>query len=190
MLSRLLRVKNPQHPNKLRSGDSMTKIKKYEMRTKDKVISLYLLVGLVVQLFMLFFFGNWFGLNIIMFLGFVSLAIAAILFLSSNVLKKEGGMEKGKGFITTKLVATGIYRLIRHPIYLSIVYVVIGFALISQHPVSLFFGLTLTLICYYFMIEEEKLTTEKFGKDYIQYMAKVPRSNLLIGLWRFIKRKE
>ena len=125
-----------------------------------------------------------------MYLGFVSLAIAATLFLTSNILKKEGGMEKGRGFITTKLVDSGIYGVIRHPIYLSLVYVFIGFALISQHPVSLFFGLTMTPLCYYFMIEEEKLTTEKFGEDYIQYMANVPRSNLLIGIWRVIKRKE
>ncbi len=125
-----------------------------------------------------------------MYLGFVSLAIAAILILTSNVLKKEGGMEKGKSFITTKLVETGIYGVIRHPIYLSLVYVFIGFALISQHPVSVFFGLTMTPLCYYFMIEEEKLTIEKFGEEYIQYKEKVPRSNLLIGIWRSIRRKD
>ncbi|MFX1516422.1 MAG: methyltransferase family protein, partial [Promethearchaeota archaeon] len=107
-----------------------------------------------------------------------------------NVLKKEGGMEEGKGFVTTKLVDTGIYGFIRHPIYLSLAYLFVGFALISQHPLSLIFGFTMTLCCYYFMIEEEELTIKKFGEEYLQYMKNVPRSNLLIGIWRIFRRKD
>jgi len=39
------------------------------------------------------------------------------------------------------------------------------------------------------MIEEEKLTTEKFGKEFLQYMEKEPRSNLLLGIWRALRKK-
>ena len=106
----------------------------------------------------------------------------------SNVLKKEGGLEEKKGFITTKLVDAGIYRVIRHPIYGSMIYLFLGLALISQHPVSLFLGLTTSPLCYYFMIEEEKLTIEKFGDDYLKYMSRVPRFNLFVGIWRILKR--
>lgn len=124
-----------------------------------------------------------------MYLGFISLVISAVLVLSSYILKKEGEMEEGKSFITTKLVDSGIYRVIRNPIYLSLVYLFIGFALISQHPISLFLGFIMALLCYYFMIEEEKLTTEKFGKEFLQYMEKEPRSNLLLGIWRALRKK-
>ena len=103
------------------------------MTGKDKIIAVYLLLGSVIQLFMLFFFGNWANLDVIMYLGFISLVISVVLVLSSNILRKEGGMEEGKGFVTTKLVDSGIYGVIRHPIYLSLVYLFIGFALISQH---------------------------------------------------------
>ncbi len=167
----------------------MTEIKQYQMTGKDKIIAVYLLLGSVIQLFMLFFFGNWANLDVIMYLGFISLVISVVLVLSSNILRKEGGMEEGKGFVTTKLVDSGIYGVIRHPIYLSLVYLFIGFALISQHPISLFLGFTMALLCYYFMIEEEKLTIEKFGNEFLQYMKKVPRSNLLIGIWRAFRRK-
>lgn len=165
-------------------------MKKYEMTGKDKIIAAYMLLGSLIQIFLLFFFGNWANLDIIMYLGFISLAISGVLILSSNVLKKEGGMEEGKGFVTTKLVETGIYGVIRHPIYLSLVYLFIGFALISQHPISLFLGLTMPLLCYYFMLKEEKMTIEKFGDDYLQYMNRVPRSNLLKGIWRTFRRKK
>lgn len=173
----------------VKKGEILTETKKYEMSGKDKLIAVYMLIGSVIQFFMLFFFSNWADLDVVMYLGFLSLAISAILFLLSNILKKEGGMEKGKGFVTTKLVDTGIYGIIRHPIYLSLAYLFIGFALISQHPLSLFFGFTMALLCYYYMIEEEKLTIEKFGEEYLQYMNKVPRSNLLLGFWRIFRKK-
>lgn len=174
----------------MKKGDILTEPRKYKMTGRDKVISVYMLIGVVVQFIMLFIYGVWANLDIILYLGFVSLGFSAVLFLSSNILKKEGGMEEGKGFVTTKLVSTGIYGVIRHPIYLSLAYVFIGFALISQHPLSLFFGFTMALCCYYFMIEEEKLTYEKFGEEYLQYMKKIPRSNLLIGIWRVLRRKD
>jgi len=174
----------------MKKSDFLKKTRQHKMTGKYIVIFIYMLIGISIQIFMLFFFGNWANLDIIMYLGFISLGISAILFLSSNVLKKEGGMEKGRGFVTTKLVETGIYRVIRHPIYLSLAYVFVGFALISQHPLSLFFGSTMAILCYYFMIDEEKLTIEKFGENYVQYMKNVPRSNLLIGMRRALRRKE
>ena len=166
----------------------MTETKQYQMTGKDKIITGYMLVGVIIQVYLLFFFGNWANLDLIMYLGVILLVVAGVLFLSGNILRKEGEMEEGKGFVTTKLVEAGIYRIIRHPIYLSWAYVLIGFALISQHPLSLFFGGTMALLCYYFMLEEEKLTVEKFGEDYIQYMKRVPRSNLIIGIWRKLRR--
>ncbi|UCG00274.1 MAG: isoprenylcysteine carboxylmethyltransferase family protein [Candidatus Heimdallarchaeota archaeon] len=153
----------------------MNETRLYQMTGKDKIISFYMLIGVVVQLLILFFYGNWANLDILLYLGMISLILSAVLFLSSNILKTEGGMEKAKGFVTTKLVDKGIYGIIRHPIYLSLAYVFIGFALISQHPLSLFFGATLGLCCYYFMIKEEKLTLEKFGEEYKQYMERIPR---------------
>lgn len=166
----------------------MTETKQYQMKGKDKIITGYMLVGVIIQLYSLIFFGNWASLDLIMYLGVIVLVTAVILFLSGNILRKEGGMEEGKGFVTTKLVEAGIYRIIRHPIYLSWAYMFIGFALISQHPLSLFLGGTMALLCYYFMLEEEKLTVEKFGEDYVQFMKRVPRSNLLIGIWRLLRK--
>ncbi len=171
-----------------KKGEILTETKKYVMSGKDKLIAAYILIGFLIQFFMLFFFCNWANLDIVMYLGFLCLAISAILILLSYILKKEGEMEEEKGFVTTKLVDTGIYGVVRHPIYLSLAYLFIGFALISQHPLSLFLGFTMVLLCYYYMIEEEKLTIEKFGEEYLHYMNKVPRSNLLLGIWRVFKR--
>jgi protein-S-isoprenylcysteine O-methyltransferase Ste14 len=163
---------------------------RYQMQRKDNVIMIYMAIGVVIQILSAFFCFNWFGYDIIVFLGFICFLISIILFLSSNILREKGGMEQGGSFETTKLVDFGIYSVIRHPIYLSLAYFFIGLTLISLHPVSIFFGITITLMWYYFMIEEEKMTAEKFGEEYSKYMIRVPRSNLLIGLWRFLRRKE
>ncbi len=161
---------------------------RYQMNRIEIAISIYMLVGGLIQFAFLFFFGNWFDLSLIFLLGIIFLVIAGVLFFSANVLKTQGGMEEGKGFVTTKLVDTGIYGIIRHPIYLSLAYLFSGFALLSQHPISLFLGFSMALGAYYYMIGEEKLTLSKFGKEYQEYMNKVPRSNLILGLWRYFRR--
>ena len=165
----------------------MSQTNKYEMTVKDKLISLYLIIGAIIQILMLFFYGNWAKLDIVMYLGVVLLVISIILILSSNVLKQKGGLENGKGFVTTQLVDTGIYRYIRHPIYGSLFYLFIGLALMSQHPISLFFGLSLPPFCYYFMIAEEKMTIKKFGDEYLEYMKRVPRINIILGILRVLR---
>lgn len=166
----------------------MSKSNKYVMTPFDKLISVYLFIGAVIELFILIF-NNDKKIILLVYLGYIFCIISLLLFLSSNILKIKGGMVERKGYVTTKLVDSGIYGIIRHPIYLSLAYLFLGLALLTHHPISLFFGITMGLICYYFMISEEKLTTDKFGEDFLLYMEKVPRSNLLIGCWRYLKRK-
>ena len=75
-----------------------------------------------------------------------------------------------------KLVTTGIYAYVRHPIYAAFFYIAIGLILISQNiilfilPVLFWAFLTVAMIK-----TEEKWLIEKFGEDYIDYSKKVNR---------------
>lgn len=160
----------------------------YQMGWKDKTISAYLFIGVIIQLSILFFGENLEGFELVRILGIICLLISVILIISSGVLRSKGELEEGGGFITTKLVNTGVYGIVRHPIYSSLVYLFLGFGLLPVNVITLFLGITMALLCYIFMIEEEKLTLNKFGEEYKQYMTEVPRSNLLIGLYRRIRR--
>ena len=162
---------------------------KYVMTRKDKLISACMFLGVIIELYFIIFNHNWVRNDLLSFIGILCFVLAGILVLSSNILKKKGGMKDGGGFVTTKLVDSGIYSIIRHPIYLSLVYIFLGVALLAQHPLSIFFGIINALFCYYFMLTEEKLTKQKFGQNYLDYMSKVPRSNLLLGIWRRIKQR-
>ena len=69
-----------------------------------------------------------------------------------------------------KLITTGIYKYIRHPIYLGTLVGVLGFGLVYR-------ALLITILCLimYFLvfrqhiIYEEKILEKEFGEEYIAY---------------------
>ncbi len=75
-----------------------------------------------------------------------------------------------------QLITTGIYKYIRHPIYLGALlqYVSIGIAVGSLIVTSLAF------VCWLIMTMdriglEERLLTEKFGEEYLEYMKRTKK---------------
>jgi protein-S-isoprenylcysteine O-methyltransferase Ste14 len=71
-----------------------------------------------------------------------------------------------------KLIKTGIYAKIRHPIYLSGLILLLGFALIAGNLYGLlFFILSLTALGIRIRKEERELIT-KFGEEYNEYARK------------------
>jgi protein-S-isoprenylcysteine O-methyltransferase Ste14 len=77
------------------------------------------------------------------------------------------GVEK-----TTKLVTTGVYRHIRHPIYSSGLYVALG--VFFKHTTWLSFCLTLITVFFLTMTArmEEAENIRYFGSAYQDYMKK------------------
>jgi protein-S-isoprenylcysteine O-methyltransferase Ste14 len=74
---------------------------------------------------------------------------------------------------SASLKTDGLYGLMRHPIYSGIILSSFGFASVSHSPERL----VLTLVLFYFFTrkaaEEEKYLTERFGKEYEEYAARV-----------------
>ena len=97
----------------------------------------------------------------------VGSAIFAIVGFSLlfNRGKATGGFEN-----TTQLITSGIYRYIRHPLYLSLI--LLGFGVMLKHPGVLQWILSIINIIAMYMtakIEEKEMIT-RFGEEYRQYM--------------------
>lgn len=84
-------------------------------------------------------------------------------------------VDKFQNESKTKIVRSGPYKYIRHPIYLAAVIELVGLSLITH---SLFYFLIIFLInvplYVWRSLYEEKSNLRKFGKEYVQYKKEVP----------------
>ena len=74
-----------------------------------------------------------------------------------------------------KLLQDGIYRVVRHPRYLSAGIAVIAVALFVDYVGVYFLILLLFLLGYPMLIFEERDLVDRFGEEYRQYQREVPR---------------
>jgi protein-S-isoprenylcysteine O-methyltransferase Ste14 len=74
-----------------------------------------------------------------------------------------------------KLVKSGIYSKIRHPVYLSFNIFCLGFNLILLDWFLLIIYLIGSIGLYFQTIDEEKILIEYFGDEYLEYMKKTGR---------------
>ena len=123
-------------------------------------------------------------------LGGVVWAIGMVLVMAPIILfPRRGGVPRGKSFVhTTRLVDRGIYAVVRHPQYLGgILSIFVATLLFYPHWLFVILGIPGAVILYLSTKEEEKRLIERFGSDYLAYMQRVPRMNLVSGiikLWR------
>lgn len=81
-----------------------------------------------------------------------------------------------------QLVTQGLYRRIRHPMYLSHLVYSLGQALVLPNWVGgLSYGVALVLLLTLRIGREERMMLEEFGEDYASYMARTKR--LFPGFW-------
>lgn len=87
-------------------------------------------------------------------------------------LIKTAGKPHGKFENTSRLVARGIYKYIRHPMYLSIAVLSLGIFLKRPDvPQSVILAVIYIAVFFTAKIEEGELI-KKFGDEYMEYMKK------------------
>ena len=157
---------------------------------KDIILYLFLGILFVGQVFLCFISYNGAGLDFVLYIGWAVFAFSIILgWLSRLAFEEKGKSPEGKSFIhTTVVVESGIYAVVRHPMYLSGVLLFVSLVLISQHWLSLIFSIPVIVYFYIGTCSEERSSIKKFGDTYIAYMQRVPRMNLLLGIFRFWRR--
>lgn len=164
-----------------------------ELKSKHKepvftYISLILFIGQIVLCFIRF---NYLEIRLMLYSGFILLLIGLFGFgrMARRCLEKEAGAEERRWIDSKKVVDTGIFGIVRHPVYLGMMFIVVSLVLISQHWVSLILGVPSVIYLYYSMVAEERINVEKFGDDYSRYMEKVPRMNFLSGIIKTIRKE-
>ena len=102
---------------------------------------------------------------------------------------RKGRVEKGKSYMhTTSVVTSGIYSILRHPQYMAGILINIGIILISQHWLIIIIGVIAIMLNYFDALRADQNLIVKFGKEYSDYIKKVPRLNFIAGIIRLIKR--
>ena len=126
-------------------------------------------------------------------LGWVVWAVGMVLVMAPIVMfPRRGGVLKGKSFVhTTRLVDTGIYAVVRYPQYLGgILAIFLATPLFYPHWLFVVLGIPGVVILYWSTKSEEQRLIERFGDDYQSYMKRVPRMNILLGMFRLILTKK
>ena len=124
--------------------------------------------------------------------GWVFWAIGMVLVMAPIIqFPRRGGVPKGKSFVhTTQLVNTGIYAVVRHPQYLGgILALFLTTFLLYPHWLFATLGIPGASLCYWSAREEDKKLIKRFGNDYLTYMEKVPRVNLISGIWKLLRKR-
>jgi len=105
-------------------------------------------------------------------------------------LRAQGGSREGESWLHTReVVSTGVYAVVRHPMYLSFLLMSLSLVLLSQHWLSALLGVVVMGLLYNDMCREERSNLERFGDDYQRYMERVPRMNLVAGAIRPIQNR-
>jgi protein-S-isoprenylcysteine O-methyltransferase Ste14 len=75
-----------------------------------------------------------------------------------------------------RLVATGLYRMVRNPMYVGIVLILLGESIVFASLTLLGYAVLAWLCCHLFVVlYEEPALRRKFGESYKEYCKSVPR---------------
>jgi protein-S-isoprenylcysteine O-methyltransferase Ste14 len=75
-----------------------------------------------------------------------------------------------------KLVGRGLYQYSRNPMYVGVLTVIFGWAVLYQSVAVAMYGLAVALCFYSFVVFfEEPILKKRFGSEYEQYCTEVPR---------------
>ena len=106
------------------------------------------------------------------FVGFLLIIISSIIML---IAIKDLGRNLSplpRPMVGSKLITTGVYRYIRHPMYYSLILISFGLFITKLSFYHLCLTISLALIIKFKIILEEKYLNKKF-KNYLLYSAKV-----------------
>ena len=117
-------------------------------------------------------------------IGFI-LYLPAIFFIAISFLNlRQKGKPEDAWEHTTVLVSSGVYGIVRHPMYFGTAVWTLGAMLVFPSIPSALLGVA-CLICYFIACKkEDDYNLEKFGPAYKEHMQKVPMINIFRGILR------
>ena len=106
---------------------------------------------------------------------YIRIPLAVIVLVISAYLARSGlGIVFGEKREKPEVIRKGVFSVVRHPIYLSAILFYVALLVASLSILA--FVIWIVTVLFYITISrhEEKLLTERFGKDYENYMKEVP----------------
>jgi protein-S-isoprenylcysteine O-methyltransferase Ste14 len=124
---------------------------------------------------------------IIISIAFAFMAAGSIVHYERVEIKERKTKEKRRPRI--RFVEKGIYTVIRHPVYLGLMLLFIGMMFISDLRWSSILAFPSIVTMYYYTIKEEQIFVERFGEEFEDYLKRVPRLDIFLGIYRVIKKQ-
>jgi protein-S-isoprenylcysteine O-methyltransferase Ste14 len=156
------------------------------MKPRLSVIAFPLAGITLIACWLLFFLFLHTSPNQLLFItGNFFIAIGLLLIILAMSALRTQGMTKDKDDFTstTTIVRSGIYSIVRHPLYLGWLLMYPSAMLVSQHWLIIILGVVGMLSMYAIAIEADDRLIDKFGSEYTAYIQEVPRFNIVLGLW-------
>jgi protein-S-isoprenylcysteine O-methyltransferase Ste14 len=137
----------------------------------------YFLTAIVVMILLHSFFPitHWLA-SPWNYLGIVFIVLGGILTIRSVVLFRRVGTQTHPGVKATALVHEGPFRFTRNPMYLGLIIILVGVAILlgSVSPL-LVIPLMIWILHVKFILREEKWMENWFGEPYLDYKKKTRR---------------
>jgi protein-S-isoprenylcysteine O-methyltransferase Ste14 len=148
-------------------------------------------IAFLAQVVLCILFRNSLGLHWLVHLGWAIFTVAMVLAWRARVaFETKGRSPEGESWLHTRTVVdTGVYAVVRHPMYLSFLLMSLSLVLLSQHWLNAVLGAIVMGLLYNDMRREEENNLARFGDTYQRYMEQVPRMNLVAGTVRLIQSR-
>jgi protein-S-isoprenylcysteine O-methyltransferase Ste14 len=131
---------------------------------------------------------------VVIYVSIVIVALGTVLFIWANLTHKaRGGIKRPDETII--FYREGLYQFLRHPQNLGggtwFIFFPVILSQYTHFTILTVFAIALMMVSLYNVSHlEEKINIEKWGDEYRQYVREVPRLNILLGVWRHIRRKK
>jgi protein-S-isoprenylcysteine O-methyltransferase Ste14 len=104
-------------------------------------------------------------------IGFAIFVIGIVIHIRCHLVHQRADQQSEK---IEKLLTAGVFSRVRHPMYASLVLIVLGIALASGVLIALIPATIIAILSLLTALKEEEFLIEKFGNEYKGYMKRVP----------------
>lgn len=106
----------------------------------------------------------------------VRIIFAALCFSTAGFLARSGLTVVFKEVRNPpQVINTGVFALVRHPIYLSALLLYLGFIFATLSLICMALFICISIFYDYIAGFEERELKRKFGRDYLDYLEAVPK---------------
>jgi protein-S-isoprenylcysteine O-methyltransferase Ste14 len=144
------------------------------------IVFLFLAPGIVAGLIPWLITGwrwhDWGGATwIVLPIAWILIALGAAFLLYAFALFAVNRGTPAPVAPTQTLVVTGVYRFVRNPMYLAVLAIILGQALLfGSWWLVLYAGIALTAVVAFVKGYEEPTLTRTYGEQYLEYRRNVP----------------